>query len=46
MTKIRITLDIDRDHLDLVDKAAELEFISRNKFFIKSAIKEANEVIE
>jgi len=46
MVKVRITIDIEEEHLIIIDKAADLDFTSRNSLFVKGALKLSNKIIK
>ena len=42
----KISLDIDENALNIIDKAAKEEFSSRTSFLVRNAVKAARDIIK
>jgi uncharacterized protein (DUF1778 family) len=46
MERVKITLEIDKEALNLIDEAAKKDFSSRTNLMIRSSVKTAREILK
>jgi len=46
MARTKVTMEIDKEALEMIDKASKKEFSSRSSFITRHSVKQAREILE